>query len=48
MKNKLAQLAYYVGKIDPRYIQFAYFAITLLAVFVIQGPSDGGTGPYKG
>lgn len=47
MKNKLAQLAYYVGKITPRHIQYAYFVITLLAVFVIQGPSDGGVGPVK-
>lgn len=47
MNNTLAQLVYFVSKIDRRHIQFASFAIALLATFVIQGPSDGGTGPYK-
>lgn len=47
MNNKLAQLVSFVGKIDRRHIQFASFVIVLLATFVIQGPSDGGTGPFK-
>ncbi len=46
MKNKLAQLVSFVGKIDPRQIQFAYFVVALATIFVIQGPSDGSVGPY--
>lgn len=47
MNNKLAQLVYLVNKIDRRHIQFASFVIVLLTAIVIQGPSDGGTGPFK-
>lgn len=47
MNNTLAQLVSFVGKIDRRYIQLASFAIALLTTFVIQGPSDGGTGPFR-
>jgi len=46
MNNKLAQLAYFISKIDQRHIQLAYFVFMLVG-FVICSPSDGGTGPYK-
>jgi hypothetical protein len=45
MKTKLAQLVIYVNNIDRHYIQFAYFAIMLAGMFIIQSPSDGGVGP---
>lgn len=47
MKTKLAQLVYFVNKIDRRHLQFAYFAFTVFAALVVQGPSDGGTGPTR-
>lgn len=47
MKNKLAQLVYFVNQIDRRHLQFAYFALTVFAALIIQGPSDGGTGPTR-
>jgi len=47
MKTKFAQLVYFVSNIDRRHLQFAYFALTLFAVFVIQGPSEGGIGPTR-
>lgn len=46
MKNKVAQLALFVNRIDRRYIQFAYFLVVLAASFIMKGPSDGGTDPY--
>jgi hypothetical protein len=45
MKNKLAQIAYIVNKIDPRYIRFAYFVMMLGVGIIMQRPSDGGTDP---
>ena len=46
MKSKLAQLAIFISKIDRRHIQLTYLAIMFFfAPIVIQGPSDGGTGP---
>jgi hypothetical protein len=47
MNNKLAQLAYFIGKIDQRHIQLAYFVFMLIGLIVINSPSDGGTGPYR-
>ena len=47
MKTKFAQLVYFVSNIDRRHLQFAYFALTLFALFVIQGPSEGGIGPTR-
>ena len=47
MNNKLAQLAYFVSKIDQRHIQLAYFVFMLIGFMVIKSPSDGGTGPYR-
>jgi len=47
MNSKLAQLVFFVNKINHRHLQFVYFAVTLFAVFVIQGPSDGGVGPTR-
>lgn len=47
MKTKLAQLVYFVNNIDRRHLQIAYFAFTVFAALVIQGPSDGGTGPTR-
>ena len=44
MKNKLAQLYFFINNIDQRYIQLAYFAF-MLAGLVAQAPIDGGTGP---
>lgn len=40
-----AKLVYFISKIDRRYVLLAYFAFTLFTKVVIQGPSDGGTGP---
>lgn len=44
MKNKLAQLYFFINNLDQRYIQLAYFAF-LLAGFFAQSPTDGGVGP---
>jgi hypothetical protein len=46
MKSKLAQLALIINKIDRQHIQFAYFLLALAGLFILQAPSDGGTGPY--
>lgn len=46
MKTKLAQLVSFVNKIDPRQLQVAYFAVLFFTTIVIQGPLDGGTGPF--
>jgi hypothetical protein len=46
MKTKLNQFVSFVSRIDRRHLQFAYLAVLLLTA-VVQGPSDGGTGPYK-
>jgi len=40
-----ARLAYYVSKIDRRYMLIAYFAFVFVTQYVIQSPSDGGVGP---
>ena len=45
MKNKLAQLYFFVNNIDQRYVQLAYFAFMLAGWFFTQSPIDGGTGP---
>jgi len=47
MKTKFAQFVCFVSNIDRRHLQFAYFALTLFAAFVAQGPSDGGIGPTR-
>jgi hypothetical protein len=47
MKTKLAQLVYFVNQIDRRHLQLAYFALTVFAALVVQGPSDGGVGPTR-
>ncbi|MEP6894024.1 MAG: hypothetical protein ABI986_00320 [Chloroflexota bacterium] len=47
MKNKIAQLAYFLNKIDHNHIQFAYFVFVLLAFLIVQSPSDGGVGPSR-
>jgi len=47
MNNKLAQLAYFINKIDPRHVQLAYFAFAVIGFLITYSPSDGGTGPYK-
>ena len=44
MKNKLAQLYFFINNIDQRYIQLAYFAF-MLAGLVAQSPTEGGVGP---
>jgi hypothetical protein len=46
MNKKFAQLAYFVSKIDRQHIQFAYFALILVAGLILPCPADGGTGPY--
>ena len=45
MKTKFAQLASYINTLDQRYIQLAYLALAMVAMFVAQKPSDGGVGP---
>ncbi len=46
MKSKLAQLVFFVSKIDRRHLQIAYlFIMFFFAPIVVQGPSDGGVGP---
>jgi hypothetical protein len=45
MKTRLNQFVSFVSRIDRRHWQVAYFAVLLLTA-VIQGPSDGGTGPF--
>lgn len=47
MKTKLAQLVHFVNQIDRRHLQFAYFAFTVFAALVVQGPSDGSIGPTR-
>lgn len=47
MKNQLAQLVYFVSKIDRRYVQFAHLALALFVAIVIQGPTDGSIGPVR-
>ncbi len=47
MKNKLAQLVYFVNKIDRHHIQFAYFALMIVGFMFLQRPSDGGGGPFN-
>ena len=45
MNTKLAQLAYFVNKIDRRYFQIAYFIVMLAGYVALGAPSDGGGGP---
>ena len=45
MKNKFAQLAYFVNRIDPRYIRFVYFVLMLGVGIIMQRPTDGGSDP---
>ena len=45
MKNNFAQLAYFINKIDPRYIRFAYFVLALAVSVIMKRPTDGGTDP---
>ena len=40
-----AKLAYFVSKIDRRYLLLAYFAFVLVMRFVVDSPMDGGVGP---
>lgn len=47
MKTKLAQLIYFVNQIDRRHLQLTYFALTIFAALVVQGPYDGGVGPTR-
>jgi hypothetical protein len=46
MNKKFAQLAYFVSKIDRRYLQFAYFTLILVGTLILPCPADGGVGPY--
>lgn len=46
MNKKLAQLAYFVNRIDRRYLQFTYFVLILAVGVLVQPcPADGGGGP---
>ena len=45
MKNKFAQLVYFVNKLDRRHIQMAYLVLMLAGFLIAQSPSDGGGGP---
>ena len=47
MKNKLAQLYFFVNNIDQCYVQLAYFAFILAGFVIAQSPLDGGTGPRR-
>lgn len=40
-----AKLAYFISRIDRRYMLIAYFAFVFFTQFIIQSPSDGGVGP---
>ena len=40
-----AKLAYFVSKIDRRYILLAYFAFVFVIRYFTNSPLDGGTGP---
>ncbi len=42
MKTKLA---YFVTRIDRRYLLLAYFAFVFVTKIISQSPLDGGTGP---
>jgi hypothetical protein len=44
MKNRLAQLYFYVNNIDRRYIQLAYFVFMLAMLFIQGSPEDGSGG----
>lgn len=45
MKTRFAQIASYINTMDQRYIQLAYLALAMVAMFVAQKPADGGIGP---
>jgi len=40
-----AKLAYFISKIDRRYMLLAYFAFAFLVKISTQSPLDGGVGP---
>lgn len=40
-----AKLAYFVSKIDRRYLLLSYFAFALVVRIITNSPLDGGTGP---
>ena len=46
MNTKLAQFAYFVNKIDRRYLQLAYFVAMLAFSVILNRPTDGGSDPY--
>lgn len=45
MKTKLAQISYFVAKVDPRYFRFAYFVLMLGVAILMRTPAGGGTDP---
>ena len=45
MKNKLAQIAFYLNKFDRRQIQVAYFVLMLAVSVIMRSPLDGGGEP---
>jgi hypothetical protein len=40
-----AKLAYFISRIDRRYVLIAYFAFVFFTRVVTQSPMDGGVGP---
>lgn len=45
MKNKLAQIAFYLNKIDRHQLQIVYFVLMLAVSVVLRSPADGGGEP---
>jgi hypothetical protein len=45
MKNKFAQVAYFITKLDPHYVRFAYFVLALGVGVIMKCPVGGGTDP---
>ena len=45
MNKKIAQLAYFVSRINRQHIQFAFLMLTLAAGLFAPCPADGGGGP---
>ena len=46
MKNKLARFYVLASKIDPHYLQLAYFVFVLVGFVFLPTPADGGGGPH--
>ncbi len=45
MKNKIAQILYYVNTVDVRYIRLAYFVLAFGVSIAMRSPSGGGGDP---